>query len=206
MLKNTKKTKLVKIVLLIFIIIFFLIFFLKNNYKNIKVGNNSIEEVEEYILNISSYEAKLELIVKSNKNTNRYIILQTYNKPDKTKQVVIEPENIAGLEIEYDGQNLILRNTKLNIEKVYENYKYLTDNFFTLETFIKEYEQLKNNKTNLYEESENIIMEVEVNKNKYVYKKTLYIDKNSLEPTKLMIQDINEENIVYILYNEIEIK
>lgn len=206
MLKNMKKTKLVKIVLLIFIIIFFLIFFLKNNYKNIKVGNNSIEEVEEYILNISSYEAKLELIVKSNKNTNRYIILQTYNKPDKTKQVVLEPENIAGLEIEYDGQNLILRNTKLNIEKVYENYKYLTDNFFTLETFIKEYKQLKNNKTNLYEESENIIMEVEVNKNKYVYKKTLYIDKNSLEPTKLMIQDINEENIVYILYNEIEIK
>ena len=206
MLKNMKKTKLVKIVLLIFIIIFFLIFFLKNNYKNIKVGNNSIEEVEEYILNISSYEAKLELTVKSNKNTNRYIILQTYNKPDKTKQVVLEPENIAGLEIEYDGQNLILRNTKLNIEKVYENYKYLTDNFFTLETFIKEYKQLKNNKTNLYEESENIIMEVEVNKNKYVYKKTLYIDKNSLEPTKLMIQDINEENIVYILYNEIEIK
>ncbi len=206
MLKNMKKTKLVKIVLLIFIIIFFLIFFLKNNYKNIKVGNNSIEEVEEYILNISSYEAKLELTVKSNKNTNRYIILQTYNKENKTKQVVLEPENIAGLEIEYDGQNLILRNTKLNIEKVYENYKYLTDNFFTLETFIAEYEQLKNNKTNLYEESENIIMEVEVNKNKYVYKKTLYIDKNSLEPTKLMIQDINEENIVYILYNEIEIK
>lgn len=205
MLKNMKKTKLVKIVLLIFIIIFFLIFFLKNNYKNIKVGNNSIEEVEEYILNISSYEAKLELTVKSNKNTNRYIILQTYNKENKTKQVVLEPENIAGLEIEYDGQNLILRNTKLNIEKVYENYKYLTDNFFTLETFIAEYEQLKNNKTNLYEESENIIMEVEVNKNKYVYKKTLYIDKNSLEPTKLMIQDINEENIVYILYNEIEI-
>lgn len=206
MLKNMKKTKLVKIVLLIFIIIFFLIFFLKNNYKNIKVGNNSIEEVEEYILNISSYEAKLELTVKSNKNTNRYIILQTYNKENKTKQVVLEPENIAGLEIEYDGQNLILRNTKLNIEKLYENYKYLTDNFFTLETFIAEYEQLKNNKTNLYEESENIIMEVEVNKNKYVYKKTLYIDKNSLEPTKLMIQDINEENIVYILYNEIEIK
>lgn len=206
MLKNMKKTKLVKIILLIFIIIFFLIFFLKNNYKNIKVGNNSIEEVEEYILNISSYEAKLELTVKSNKNTNRYIILQTYNKENKTKQVVLEPENIAGLEIEYDGQNLILRNTKLNIEKVYENYKYLTDNFFTLETFIAEYKQLKNNKTNLYEESENIIMEVEVNKNKYVYKKTLYIDKNSLEPTKLMIQDINEENIVYILYNEIEIK
>lgn len=206
MLKNMKKTKLVKIVLLIFIIIFFLIFFLKNNYKNIKVGNNSIEEVEEYILNISSYEAKLELTVKSNKNTNRYIILQTYNKENKTKQVVLEPENIAGLEIEYDGQNLILRNTKLNIEKLYENYKCLTDNFFTLETFIKEYEQLKNNKTNLYEESENIIMEVEVNKNKYVYKKTLYIDKNSLEPTKLMIQDINEENIVYILYNEIELK
>ena len=205
-LKNrTRKKRNLLILIFLLIIVLIILVFQKNNYKNIKMGNNSIEEVEEYILNISSYEAKLELTVKSNKNTNRYIILQTYNKPNKTKQVVLEPENIAGLEIEYDGQNLMLRNTKLNIEKLYENYKCLTDNFFTLETFITEYEQQKNNKTNLYEDNKNIIIEVEVNKSSYVYKKILYIDRNTLKPIKLLIQDINEENIVYILYNEIEI-
>ena len=38
----------------------FLIFFVKNNYKNLKIGNNmtntSIEGIKEYILNISSIE------------------------------------------------------------------------------------------------------------------------------------------------------
>ena len=66
---------------MLIVIITFLAFFIKNNYKNLKVGNNmsnkSIEEIEEYILNISSYEAKIEMIVNSNKTTNKYVILQT---------------------------------------------------------------------------------------------------------------------------------
>ena len=147
---KTKYTSKIKIILLILIIAIVLIFFSKNNYKNLKVGNNSIEEIEEYILNISSYEAKIEVTVNSNKNTNKYVLLQNYQKPNRTRQIVLEPRNIEGLEIEYDGQNLILKNTKLNLEKVYGNYEYLIHNSMTLESFISNYTELKkSNKTNI---------------------------------------------------------
>ena len=210
-LKKSKKKLNNKIkitfLILIIIIVIFLIFFSKKDYKNLKLGNNSIEEIEEYILNISSYEAKIEATINSNKNTNKYVIMQTYEKTKQTKQVVLEPSNIEGLEIEYNGQNLILKNTRLNLEKVYENYEYLIDNFITLESFISDYTELKeSNKTSIYEEENNVIMEVKEKVNKYICKKTLYIDKNTVKPSKLLVQDINEENIVYILYNEIEIK
>ena len=83
--------------LVLIVIIIFLTFFLKNNYKNLKVGNNmsnkSIEEIEKYILNISSYKAKIEMLVNSNKTTNKYVLLQTYEKPNKTKQIILEPSN-----------------------------------------------------------------------------------------------------------------
>ncbi len=203
------KTKIILLVLIVIII--FLVFFLKNNYKNLKVGNNmsnkSIEEIEKYILNISSYKAKIEMIVNSNKTTNKYVLLQTYEKPNKTKQIILEPSNIEGLETEYDGQNLIIKNTKLNLSKVYENYEIIVNNYMTLEAFISSYESLKeNNKTKIYEENNNVIMEVEEETNNYIYKKSLYISRDTGAPSKLMIEDINGEELVYILYNEIEIK
>lgn len=203
--------KILLFILSILIILFLLIFFTKNNYKNLKLGNNmsnkNIEEIEEYILNISSYEAKVEMIVNSNKNTNKYIILQTYKKPNNTKQTVLEPSNLKGLETEYDGQNLTIKNTKLNLSTVYENYEYLANNFITLEAFLLSYEEGKKiNQTNIYEEDNKVIMEVEEKTNKYIYKKTLFISKETGLPCKLLIQDINGEDVVYILYNEIEIK
>ena len=208
-MKLKNKTKI--ILLALFVIIIFLTFFIKSNYKNLKVGNNmsnkSIEEIEEYILNISSYEAKIEMIVNSNKNTNKYVILQTYKEPNITNQTILEPSNIAGLETEYDGQKLIIKNTKLNLSKVYEDYECLVSNYMALESFISSYKNLKeNNKTKIYEENNNIIMEVKEETSNYIYKSSLYISRETGVPTKLLIEDINGEEIVYILYNEIQIK
>ena len=41
--------------------------------------------------------------------------------------------------------------------------------------------------------------------NQYRENKKLYIDKNTGKPTILLVQDINEKTVVYILYNEIKI-
>ena len=68
-----------KVIITIFVCIgliasLILYFFYKNNYKTINLGNNinkSAEDIENYILNISSYEAKATIEVKSNKNTNK---------------------------------------------------------------------------------------------------------------------------------------
>ena len=79
MIKKLKNKRiLICIVIVIFVVLIFLIFFIKNHYKIFETGNNmsnkSIEEIEKYILNISSYEAKVSVTVESNKNTNKYVI------------------------------------------------------------------------------------------------------------------------------------
>ena len=176
------------------------------NYKNVKNGNNigdkTLKEVEEYILNISSYDAEIELTIESNKNTNKYIINQKYSEPNIASQEVIEPKNIEGLRIRYDGNNLEISNSKLNLSTIYENYTYLTNNVLWLSDFIQNY---KKNMGKITEQNGIIIMETERNENKYSMVEKLYIDRNENKITKLIIEDENKNNRIYITYNKIEI-
>ena len=64
----------IKRILIILLIIFVLFFLVQIIYKTHKNGNNigkSTDDLVEYILNISSYEAKIEVTVNSNKTTNK---------------------------------------------------------------------------------------------------------------------------------------
>ena len=210
MIKKFNKKKMIISICIIIVILAFIIFFIKIDYKNLKAGNNmsnkNSEEIEEYILNISSYEATIEVTINSNKNTNKYILLQQYLKPNLSKQIVLEPSNIEGLEIMYDGQNLSINNTKLNLNKVYENYEYVVNNYLNLESFIADYKACKEkHKTKLYEENDEYVLEASIENSEYIYNKKLYISKKTGNPTKLLIEDVNEKTLVYILYNEIKI-
>ena len=110
------------------------------------------------------------------------------------------------MQIEYDGNTLSINNTRLNLNKVYENYESLTENYLCLESFIEDYKDKKqSNKSKIYEENGEIIMEINSENSQYAYKKQLYLSKATSKPTKLIINDINEKNLVYILYNEIKI-
>lgn len=229
-IKNKKKTIIKLCVLSILILLFtFIIFLFKSNYINYnfsKTGHNmsnkKLEEIEEYILNISSYTATVDITVTSNKTTNKYKIKQEYNK-DRLKQTIIEPKNIEGLEICYENNTLKLTNTKLNLTKIYEEYNYLSNNYLDLITFIEEYKKIKNIKENKidtdskdtinsYEKDGKYIFEIEFdknikkeNENIYVSNKSLTIDKNTGKIINLEIEDMNQKELVYILYNEIQI-
>ena len=138
--KLNKKHFIWIIIIILIIVAIILYFFLKNDNKNSNLGNNLINktlaEIEEYILNISSYEAEIEVQVESNKNQTKYVLKQSYISPNVEKQVVKEPSNIQGLETIYDGSKLTINNSKLNLTTIYENYEYLTDNFLWLNSFI----------------------------------------------------------------------
>lgn len=203
----SKKQKWISLIfiLIILAILIFLIFFNKNEAKNLKIGNNSSnQEIVDYILNISSYEATIEVEVQSNKNSNKYIIKQQYVSPDTSTQEVLEPENIKGVKIIKNQNQLKLENTKLNLSKVFENYEYMTDNCLDLNTFIEEYKTSKESK---YEEKDNqIIMSTQSQQNnKYINDKKLYIDKKTGNPTKMEIKDNSKNTTVYILYNEVKL-
>ena len=177
--------------------------------KYLKNGNNmsnkSADEIKEYILNISSYEAEVEINVISNKNQNKYKAKQQFVKEDNLyKQEIIEPENIKGVIFSYDGKNLKLENTKLGLNKIYEDYKYIGSNDLSLIQFVNDYNDVE--EKSFQEKDGNVIIELKIkNGNKYRTYKKLYVDKQRGVPTKMEIQDVSQNIIIYILYNEIKI-
>lgn len=197
----------VSIIIIVMIAICSLCFFNKNNYKTVEFGNNSIksaENIKEYILNISSYEANISLEIVSNKNTNKYKIKQSYVSPNIFKQEVLEPTAIQGLTTIYDGNKLTINNTKFALSKIYENYQYISNNSLCLSSFIEEYKSSNNKKCE--ENDDTIIMEIKFEEsNKYITYKKLYISKRTSKPIKMEIEDINKKMLVYILYDEIKI-
>ncbi len=204
-MKN-KKLFIFSIIIICLILITFLI---KNNYNFSKKGNNmsnkSADEIKEYILNIESYKAIAEVTIKSNKNENTYKLEQKYNRKDNVyKQEVLEPENIKGVQFIYDGTNLKVENTKMNLNQIYTNYNYIESNELGLASFIEDYKQ--SNEAKYIEKNGKVILETDVKKaNKYVANKKLYIDKEKGEIEKLEINDITQNTRIYILYNKIEI-
>lgn len=199
------KPKIVLIIGIILVLIFFIIF----AHKKFFTGNNidrTTQGITNYILNISSYEAKIKITIESNKNKNQYILNQKYTNEDNVfKQEVIEPSNIKGLTVIYNGENLKIENTKLNLNEIYEQYEYISENSLCLYNFIEDYRASE--QSNVEETDKQIIMNTKTKNesNKYMMYKTLYIDKESLKPTKMEIKDINRNTLIYIEYNEIEI-
>lgn len=188
----------------IIILLLIIIFFYKNYYKKIEMGNNITNKSldENYILDINSFTATIELTVQSNKNTNKYLIKQEV-KEGKYKQEVVEPENIKGIETLYENGKLTIYNSKLNLNKIYAYYPYITDNIIFLTDFIEKYKiAKKERKSNIQETEDNIILIIK-NDNKV---EELYVKKSNGEPYKIVVQDNSKKDIVYILYKEINLE
>ena len=188
------------------LIIFILIFFIKNLINFLNVGNNNdSQEIVNNILNISSYEATIEMKVQSNKNTNKYIIKQSYIDAKNNSQEILEPENIKGVKIEYKDNKLTFSNSRLNLVKIFDDYKYIAENVADLYSFINDY---KNNAdSNYYKENSYIVMETETyNRNIYLKNKKLYVNQKTNKPYKMIINSDNKKEAIYILYNEVSFK
>ena len=193
------------IILLIVVLVIVGIFFYKNRVKNLKIGNNKTsQEIVDKILNISSYEVKVTINVTSNKNSNKYILMQTYQSPNKSMQEVIEPSNIAGVKLENDGTNLKIENSQLNLSTILENYNYLGDNCLDLYSFIENYKQ--DSKSKFEEKDSEIIMKTNGRiDNVYMQEKILHVDKQTYNPTQMEIKDNKQKTTIYILYNEVKV-
>ena len=207
--KEKRKSKKILIIFLIICTLGTSIILIKkgnNKDKNIKIGNNSSsQEIVEYILNISSYEAQIDVEVKSNKNSNKYKLKQKYINSQNNEQEVLEPSNIQGVKIIRENDKLKIENTQLSLTKIIENYQEITQNNLDLANFIENY---KNNSNSKFKEEENqIVMETTVKTgNKYQKYEKLYVSKKDGKPIKIEIKDTNQNTIIYIKYNEIDIK
>lgn len=196
-----------KRILFVIVILFIVLCILstKNVIKKQKNGNNmNSQEIVDKILNLNSYKAKIKVQVNSNKKQNKYILYQEYNMEEGCVQEVIEPENISGIKITRKENCLKLENSKLDLNTVFENYHGLENNSLDLINFVSEFKE--NDKSSYEEKKEEIIMKVKPDKeNKYINNKILYINKQKALPTKLIIQDNNQNTTIFIEYIEVEL-
>ena len=202
---NKKKIFLIILILIILGISIFLMFFNNKEAKNMKIGNNSSsQDVVNYILNINSYEAEINVEINSNKNNNKYKIKQKYENSGIITQEIIEPNNIKGVKITKENDNLKIENTDLNLNIILEKYNYLSDNILDLDSFIENYKN--NNESKFSEKNNELILEtVDNSNNKNPKHKKLYIDRKTANPIKMEIKDTNKNSAIYIIYNEVKV-
>ena len=208
-MRKKKKIKKIVFIIPISIILLIILFIIlsKNNYNILKLGNNinnqSAEKIKEYILNMQSFEAEVNITINSNKNANTYIVKQWYYGENNYKQEFINPITINGLTMNFDGTNMKLENTNKNLSEIYENYKNIGSNNLWLSSFIQDF---KANKNEMYEENGKIVLSVKISTdNAYISRKKLIIDKSTRKPISLEIEDTTQNDKIYILYNSIEI-
>lgn len=197
-----KNKKIVFIFATICILIFLFIYYIFGILGNNK--NRSQEEIVESLLKeICNYEANITVEVFSNKNENVYEIYQQV-KDDKSKYVVRSPEEIENLTIENEEGKLKISNSKLKMEKVYQDYEEIFNNNLFLNTFSKD---CRENNFNFYEKDKELILEVKLNNsNTYAKYKELHFNLQSNIPTELLIKDNTKKTSIRIVYNDIKIK
>ena len=155
-----KKKIIIGLVIILIIAISFCV--IKFNYKTQNFGNNinikNKDSIVNNILNMKSYEADVTINVKSNKNENTYEIKQENVGENEYKQIIKMPNSAQGMEIIFKENKLEEKNTKLNLSKIYENYKYIAENELILTSIVKEYQA--GNETNIQEDEEQIFINV----------------------------------------------
>ena len=189
--------KLLTFIIIVLITTISIIVFLNiKRTKNYKIGNNTnSQEIIDSILNINSYEAIIEVEVRSNKNINRYKIKQIYNGKDNNSQEILEPSNVSGIKIIKEDNNLKLVNSNLNLTNLLQNYEHISDNMLDLNSFIDTY---KNDINSKWEEKDNNIVMKNSNR-------ILYINKNTGMHEKMEILNNDKKTAIYILYNEVKV-
>lgn len=196
--------KILAFIIIIIVTLLICNFFVKTNYKLEQNGNNkSIQEIEQYILNVTSYKAKINVKVCSNKNANFYEFEQEVRGQSYSKQLALSPDSLAGMEIIYENGVITIKNTQYSLSNIYENYPFISTNSLFLTSFIEGYRNSESK--NITEIDGKIQMSYISKINKYNNKQILYINKAKLEPENLQVFDINNELKVNIKYNEIEL-
>lgn len=181
-----KVVKLRKIV--VFVIIFCMIFAIFY-YKNFLSGNNifknrSDRNIEDFLGKCNNYTADITVTVNSNKTQNVYEMHQEV-RDNYSMQEITSGDNIKGVKIELNGENLKISNSDLKLEKVYENYENMLNNAMFLNSFEADYKNQKNDAKS-YEENDEIIFEVKLNSNQntYIKSKKMSVNKRNEKTNK----------------------
>ncbi len=174
-------------------------FFITGNNKNI----DNIGEINDFILQIKNYDVEANVTIYSNKNSNTYNLKQRKVEDYQIQEINDNEGN--GLIIENDNNKVTIKNTKLSVEEVFENYNEVAKNDVGFDSFIENYENSDDVEITENEKYYIVFVKIKNSRNKYIENKTLYIDKTENRPEKIEIKDVNNKETIIIEYTKFQI-
>jgi outer membrane lipoprotein-sorting protein len=168
---------------------------------------SAYNKINKLFNNLQSYQCYATIKYISNKNTNCYKVIQSCKTSGEYKIEIVSPTNLAGTTTVFDGNTITqryLNNTSTtNIEESIER----SEIFLT--SFIKNYygasntpihHIANNNKCGRY-----ITMETNITcGNPYFHHEKLLVNKETLEPSELIIYDKNDIKRIIIDFDQFQ--
>lgn len=173
-------------------------------------GSNTTDESGlEYYLTAKGYEAKFEVCVNSNKNSNTYIVYENTDLQDKTYDFIIDDKvkiNIKPNEIKISKENI-------DYEYIINNEeKYISNNFISFSSIINMINSINQGiiegSIKRVEVNENIIYKISL-QSEYIKKiksVDIIMSKSDEKMQKIKMYDLNNEELYFITFSSFEVK
>jgi outer membrane lipoprotein-sorting protein len=160
------------------------------------------KEFTNQISRMKSYSCIAEINVVGNKNPKEYTMKHNYTKPDTYKIEIVSPENLKGKIIKYNKEKILVKNP--NVDDYIELPNNDMDNqYLFIGDFMKNLS--KNEELNIAFKGDYLVLETTIqSSSKYFNKQVLYVDKESVKPSKLEIHDNEGKARFTVTYKNFE--
>lgn len=196
-----KKIFIVAIIFILVISIFYCYkFFIPGNNKSVK----DVNELNEYILNIESYNLEAKITVNSNKNTNTYWLKEKSENGSLVTEVISENTN-NGIICEYKNESLTIKNTQLGLPRIFADYKELFTNPLDLNSFIQDYKLDEKKEVKTKDDYYIVSVKSMNTQNKYTTHKVMYFSRSKNKIERIEVKDINNNQTIIIEYSNFKL-
>jgi outer membrane lipoprotein-sorting protein len=171
-----------------------------NNSRSTK--EEVYKEFTNQISKMKSYSCIAEINVVGNKNPKEYTMKHNYTKPDTYKIEIVSPENLKGKIIKYNKEKILVKNP--NVDDYIELPNNDMDNqYLFIGDFMKNLS--KNEELNIAFKGDYLVLETTIqSSSKYFNKQVLYVDKESVKPSKLEVHDNEGKARFTVTYKNFE--
>lgn len=191
----------------IFGVLFFLLFVVFAGSCTEKSEQEIFYDTQKKLNNIDSYYCEVEIISIGNKEPQKYIMKQWFQKPDKYKLEIVKPDELKGKTTIFDGNRAWIYHPAIEQTWIMKNFiNYEEQNMF-LGYFIRnslESETVEISSKEIDGEKHLIITTSIPGNHAYFNKKILYFNTKTMNPYLLLVYDVKEQLRIEVRYRNFE--
>lgn len=173
----------------------------------IKTEKELFYEIQTKLNQMESYSVQAEITVYGNKKSQKYLMKQVFEKPDKYRLEIIEPENLSGKITIANGNKAYIHHPKIQQTWIMEEFSNSNEKNMFLGYFMKnclDSENVKMSKKTLDGE-EYLVMRIDIPGNHvYFNKEELWINMSNKDPYLLKVFDGKDELKIEAKYGEFQ--